>query len=160
MTLRFRAVSTDDERPRRLLEEYFTSRELGFAGAAGYTIVPPDPARFTPPRGVFLLVIATDLEPSEIGCGGVRSLSDGRFELKHLWVQPRARGRGVGRALLAELERRAIELGADELVLDTNSTLEAADALYRSSGYIETPPYNDNPNATTWFSKPVSTAGG
>ena len=38
-------------------------------------------------------------------------------------------------------------------VLDTNATLEAAQALYRSSGYGEIEPYNDNPNATHWFRK-------
>jgi hypothetical protein len=32
-------------------------------------------------------------------------------------------------------------------VLDTNATLEAAQGLYRSSGYLEVAPYNDNPNA-------------
>jgi hypothetical protein len=38
-------------------------------------------------------------------------------------------------------------------VLDTNERLEAAQSLYRSSGYIDVEPYNDNPNATHWFRK-------
>jgi GNAT superfamily N-acetyltransferase len=60
---------------------------------------------------------------------------------------------GVGRALLAELERRALALGATELVLDTNDSLEAAGSLYRSSGFEPSEPYNGNPNATAWFRK-------
>jgi ribosomal protein S18 acetylase RimI-like enzyme len=63
------------------------------------------------------------------------------------------RGLGLGRALLAELQRRARGLGAQRLVLDTNDSLTAAAGLYRSSGFDEIEPYNDNPNATRWFAK-------
>jgi GNAT superfamily N-acetyltransferase len=76
-----------------------------------------------------------------------------RFEVKHLWVDPAARGAGLGRQLLAELERWAIGFGATEAVLDTNASLTAAAGLYHSSGYRSIPPYNDNPNATNWYSK-------
>ena len=80
-------------------------------------------------------------------------LDPARAEVKHLYLRDRARGRGWGRELLAELEARAVGLGARVVVLDTNATLEAAQGLYRSSGYLEVEPYNDNPNATHWFSK-------
>lgn len=80
-------------------------------------------------------------------------LSPARGEIKHLWVRPAARGTGSGRALLLELERRAAGFGATEVVLDTNERLEAAQSLYRSSGYVDVEPYNDNPNATQWFRK-------
>jgi ribosomal protein S18 acetylase RimI-like enzyme len=63
------------------------------------------------------------------------------------------RGRGWGSLLLAELEARARQFGATEMVLDTNSSLEAAGALYQRSGYEDVPPYNDNPNATNWYRK-------
>jgi ribosomal protein S18 acetylase RimI-like enzyme len=84
-------------------------------------------------------------------------LTPDRGEVKHLWVRPAARGTGVGRALLADLERRAAAFGATEVVLDTNERLEAAQALYRSTGYREVEPYNDNPNATHWFAKGLDT---
>jgi hypothetical protein len=38
-------------------------------------------------------------------------------------------------------------------VLDTNASLAAAGGLYRSSGYVDIPPYNENPNATNWYLK-------
>ncbi|HEY9499792.1 MAG TPA: GNAT family N-acetyltransferase [Terrimesophilobacter sp.] len=138
-----------------LLNAYFDSRELGFAGAQGYRIVFPGDEQFTPPHGVFLVARK---DGDALGCGGIRMIAPGedgavRFEVKHLWVDPAARGAGVGRRLLAELERRAIGFGAAETVLDTNASLKAAAGLYHSSGYRSIPPYNDNPNATNWYSK-------
>ena len=100
-------------------------------------------------------------EPADVGCGGIRRIASGptglpRLEIKHLWLKPYLRGRGFGRVLLTELERRAADdFGAGEIVLDTNASLEAAGGLYRSSGYVEIEPYNDNPNATHWFGKTV-----
>jgi ribosomal protein S18 acetylase RimI-like enzyme len=140
-----------------------------------YKTTLPDPARFLGGNGVFLVVEDVDLEgdPADVGCGGIRRLPSAAergvteptvtdptvaepgavFEVKHLWLKPYLRGRGFGRLLLAELERRARVLGATSLVLDTNASLEAAAGLYRSSGYVEIEPYNDNPNATHWFGK-------
>lgn len=139
-----------------LLAEYFASREItATARHESYRVVRPDPARFTGAEGVFLVV--GDAGAPDSGCGGIRRIEPGalgaRFEVKHLWVRPEARGRGLGAALLIDLERRACQLGAGELVLDTNDALEAAGALYRRSGFLPVPPYNDNPNATTWYAK-------
>ncbi len=153
--MNFRETLPSDPAARRLLNEYFSSRELGFTGATGYTIVFPGDAQFEPPHGVFL-VIESDGDP--IGCGGIRhidstAIDDHWFEVKHLWVEPEGRGSGLGRLLLAELEGRAIGFGATHTVLDTNASLEAAGGLYFSAGYLTIEPYNDNPNATNWYKK-------
>ncbi|RKR74500.1 GNAT family N-acetyltransferase [Frondihabitans australicus] len=165
--LQFRETPVDDPEAHALLEAYFAERVATFPDPAGYTTRYPDPAAFVPPEGVFLLI---DLETGGaqeqpepvrgVACGGIRRLpplADGRvrYEVKHLYVAPGGRGRGLGRILLAELERRAADLGADLIVLDTNDSLRAAGGLYRSSGYRTTEPYNDNPNATTWYAKDV-----
>jgi len=157
----WRESETTDAAAHALLTEYFHSRELTFSPEQGtYTTTFPDPAQFMPPRGVFLIVEAEDLagEPADVGCGGIRRIDDGpggevRYEVKHLWLQPHTRRLGYGRALLAELERRARAFRARQLVLDTNSSLEAAGGLYRSVGFANVEPYNDNPNATDWFAK-------
>jgi GNAT superfamily N-acetyltransferase len=153
----WREVAVDDLAAQSLLTEYFASRALSFPANQGeYRTVFPDPSQFVPPRGVFLVVEGEDLagEAADVGCGGIRQLDDpATFEVKHLWLQPHMRGSGAGRALLQELERRAVEFGAQRLVLDTNASLTAAGGLYRSSGYLEVPPYNDNKNATTWYEK-------
>ncbi len=151
----FRVAAVTDPDAHELLAEYFAMRSAGFDPAAGaYRPVFPDPARFTGDAGVFLVV--DDADGSPVGCGGVRMLDPARAEIKHLYLRDSARGRGWGRLLLAELERRAALLGATEAVLDTNVSLAAAGALYRSSGYVEIASYNDNPNATTWFRKELS----
>lgn len=139
-----------DAAAHELLGEYFAFRAATFPIASGYRTTLPDPAAFVEPHGVFLVVAEG---PDDLGCGGIRDLGGDRFEIKHLWVRPEAQGRGLGRALLAELERHAVAFGATEVVLDTNDSLEAAGGLYRSSGYESIEPYNDNPNATTWYRK-------
>ncbi|MFC0682151.1 GNAT family N-acetyltransferase [Lysobacter korlensis] len=156
----WREANVTDDAALALLTEYFSSRAESFPSAGRYRTVFPAPEQFVPPAGVFLIVEGEDLagEAADVGCGGIRRLEDPapgavRFEVKHLWIQPHLRGAGLGKALLAELERRAREFGATELVLDTNAALLAAGGLYRSSGYSEVPPYNDNPNATHWFRK-------
>ena len=148
----YRATPVTDATAQTLLAEYFAYRASTFPSPTGYRVAPPDPTRFVGPDGVFVVV----REYGEaIGCGGIRRLDGDRFEIKHLWIRPLARGRGLGRSLLRELERRALRLGATELVLDTNASLEAAGELYRSSGYEPTTAYNDNPNATDWYHKAI-----
>ena len=156
----WREASVEDDAALALLTEYFSSRAQTFPASQGeYRTVFPSAEQFVAPRGVFLIVEGDGLdgEAADVGCGGIRRIDpiDGQttFELKHLWVQPHLRGFGVGRALLAELERRARAFGAERLVLDTNDSLEAAGRLYRSSGFEAIEPYNDNQNATAWYSK-------
>jgi ribosomal protein S18 acetylase RimI-like enzyme len=72
-----------------------------------------------------------------------------------MWVARRARGRGLGRRFLGELEDHARERGAVAVRLDTNRTLTEAIALYRSAGYVEVEPFNDDPYAEAWFEKPL-----
>lgn len=149
---RFEPTPVDDPVAAELLDEYFAGREVGFTThPGGYRITRPDPALFTPPAGVFLVVRSDDGDA--LGCGGIRMLDPGRAEVKHLWIRPAARGTGLGRALLTDLEDRARGFGARRVVLDTNEGLEVAQRMYRTGGYVEVPPYNDNPNATHWFAK-------
>ena len=157
--MRFREVDVTSAEALALLDAYFAERAAGFPAAQGaYRPTYPTVEQFTPPAGVFLVV---EGDGGVIGCGGVRRIqrrpetNEIRFEVKHLWLAPAARGRGAGRLLLEELERRAVEFGAQELVLDTNASLEAAGGLYRSSGYDDIEPYNANPNATHWYGKRV-----
>lgn len=154
--VRLESLAADDPRSHALLVEYFRSRAESFPGGPqAYRPVFPAASVFTPPAGVFLVVV--DEDGRDAGCGGIRRIDDGpsgaRYEVKHLFLQPRTRGRGWGRVLLDALEERARGFDAAELVLDTHHTLEAAAALYTRSGFSPIAPYNDNPNATVWLGK-------
>lgn len=145
-----------DPRAVAILAEYLAVRRAAWPPERGTWDVPmPDPAVFAPPRGSFVVAWYGGAQPQVVGGGGVRLLDADRGEVKHVYLRQDVRGRGWGRALLAALEREAVGLGARTAVLDTNDTLPAAAALYRSAGYAEVERYNDNPNATHWFAKPL-----
>ena len=155
----FRSASPADADAHALLVEYFTIRAAEFPGGA-YSPRYPTAEAFRSPDGVFLLV---EDDGRLVGCGGIRrlpDLEDGRvFEVKHVYLRPETRGRGWGRLLLDELERRARAWDASALVLDTHHTLESAGHLYRRGGFSDTAPYNDNPNATVWLRKELHGVG-
>jgi GNAT superfamily N-acetyltransferase len=119
---------------------------------------PAEPEDFTPPNGQFFVVRDADGAPR--GCGAVRLLEPDVAEVKRMWLHPSIRGRGAGWALLSTLERAAVELGATRGMLDTNATLTSALALYRAAGWVEVSPYNENTQATHWFSKDLNEVGG
>lgn len=151
--LELRPSSPATPESHAILAEYFALRAKEFPGGS-YTTVFPRPEAFEPPAGVFLLA-GPDGAP--VGCGGIRRLEDSdagiRYEVKHLFLKPETRGQGWGGAILDELERRAREWGAAELVLDTHHTLEAAGALYTRNGFEQIDAYNENRNATRWYRK-------
>ena len=74
-----------------------------------------------------------------------------------MWVAANARGLGVGRRLLVELEQQARDRGVRVLRLETNRSLTEAINLYRSTGYTEVGRFNDEPYADHWFEKHLST---
>jgi GNAT superfamily N-acetyltransferase len=108
------------------------------------------PRELAGPNGV-LLIVRVDGEPA--GLGGVRFLDTEAAEIKTMFVSPAHRGHGVARSILVELERIAREHGCPRTQLDTSDYLTGAVALYRSAGYHEIPPYNDNPKANLWFER-------
>ena len=106
-----------------------------------------DTRELQPPAGL-LLVASLRSEP--IGCGALRFREGAPTEIKRVWVAESARGLGLGRRLLARLE----DLASSPVVrLDTNRALGEAIAMYRSAGYVEIPPFNDERYAHHWFEK-------
>jgi GNAT superfamily N-acetyltransferase len=92
---------------------------------------------FEPPDGVF--IVLRDDDGRAVGCGGIARYDATRGELKRMYVAPEARGRGLGRRLLVELEEHARLLGYAGVVLETGDLQPEALGLYRSSGYEQIP---------------------
>jgi len=135
------------------VREYFAELnrrfDTGFDPAAS---VPAELRELRPPAGVF--VVAT-LRGDPVGCGALKFHGDEPAELKRMWVAESARGLGIGRRLLTELEVRAADEGVRVVRLETNKTLTEAISLYRSAGYREVGAFNDEPYAHHWFEKPL-----
>ncbi len=137
-----------EERVRWCLDRYAAE----IAGRFGWdpdTSLPLDDDDLRPPRGLMLLATRGD-EP--LGCGGLK-LHGEEAEIKRVWVSETARGLGLGRRLMADLEERARGLGAAAVCLDSNAALVEAIALYHRLGYTEVPAFNDEPHADHWFRK-------
>ncbi|HEU5295851.1 MAG TPA: GNAT family N-acetyltransferase [Burkholderiaceae bacterium] len=100
-----------------------------------------DPVKFYPPRGRSYLA-CQGLEP--VGVGALRSLTRDIGEIQRMYVRPRARGLGVGRLLAQRLLLDARQIGFQRLRLESLKTLTAAHALYRSLGFVDIAPYDDN----------------
>lgn len=132
-------------------DQYFleldTRFDAGFDPERSHTV---DARELVPPTGV--LVVAR-LRGRPVGAGALKLRRREPSEVKRMWIAPSVRGLGVGRRLLAELERHARAAGVAVLRLETNRALTEAIALYRRSGYAEIAAFSDEPYAHHWFEK-------
>jgi ribosomal protein S18 acetylase RimI-like enzyme len=169
--LEVRDAIVPDEVPvvRALFEEY--ARAMGFdlcfqnfaAELAGL------PGAYAPPAGRLLLAwmhgeTAEQAKPSPTGeaagCVALRPLVSGccstgvpklvtdspdTAEVKRLYVPPRFRGRGIGRALAERVLAEAVAAGYRRACLDTLPSMTEAIGLYRSLGFEPVAPYYENP---------------
>ena len=80
-----------------------------------------------------------------LGCIAVKALAPGVAEIKRLFVRPKERKAGLGKALVTAVIACAKHLGYGELKLDTLPEMKAAIALYESFGFAPIPPYGSHP---------------
>ena len=76
-----------------------------------------------------------------VGCGALRIDAEGYGEVKRMFVLPSARGLGLGRRILAELEAEAQRIGLACLRLETGIRQPEAIGLYRAFGFVEREPF-------------------
>jgi DNA-binding MarR family transcriptional regulator/GNAT superfamily N-acetyltransferase len=144
---------TDPASPeaRACMAAYFA--ELGERFDGGFdpgASLPATDADLAEPSGLLLLA---RLHGEPAGCGALKFHGTEPAELKRMWVANRARGLGLGRRLLAELEDQARRHGATVVRLETNQALTEAITLYRSAGYAEVSAFSDEQYAHHWFEK-------
>lgn len=149
-----RAVDPGEADAQFCLHEYFAELDRRFdTGFDPTADTSAELDELRPPAGIFL--VAT-LRAEPVACGGLKLHDDEPADLKRMWVAPSARGMGLGRRLLVELESCAAAAGALAVRLETNKNLTEAITLYRSAGYREVAPFNDLPWAHHWFEKQLA----
>ncbi len=152
--VQLRVVDPASSAARFCLQSYFAELDARFeAGFDPGASIPAADSDLVEPAGLLLLA---DLRGEPIGCGALKFHGTGPAELKRMWVAASARGLGVGRRILHELECRAGQRGATAVRLETSRLLTEAICLYRSAGYVEVPAFNDEPYAHHWFEKQLA----
>jgi len=86
------------------------------------------------PRDILVTLLAIDAEGSPLAHVALRDLG-GQWEVKRLFVGGAARGRGLGRRMMSDLESRAGQRGAERLILQTGDRQPEAVTLYERMGY-------------------------
>ncbi|EME79482.1 uncharacterized protein MYCFIDRAFT_34126 [Pseudocercospora fijiensis CIRAD86] len=104
------------------------------------------PGKYAPPEGAIFL--AHNSEDEVVGCVALRPLPSagtGCCEMKRLYVDPKGRGMGIGKALAETAISEAKRLGYEHVVLDTLADMMSARKLYRLLGFVEVEAYYENP---------------
>lgn len=127
---------------RRLVQEYAASLDVDLSFQNFAQELQHFTTEYGAPTGAFIL--AED-EGQYLACIGVRRFSDDSGEIKRLYVAPAARGRGLGRVLVARIIVAAQQIGYRSLLLDTLPFMKEAQALYLSLGFKPTTAYRFNP---------------
>jgi ribosomal protein S18 acetylase RimI-like enzyme len=100
-----------------------------------------DRSKFYAPKGRFYLL--RDAQ-AFVGVGALQRIDAATAEIQRMYVQPPGRGRGAARLLLDRLLDDARPIGCDVVRLESLKSLAPAQALYRSVGFVEVPPHDDN----------------
>ncbi|MDQ0901223.1 GNAT family N-acetyltransferase [Paenibacillus sp. V4I7] len=116
------------------------STELGVIydsdGSAGF-----NPSDIEVPRAAF---VVARIEGHPVGCGALRPLDDTTVEVKRMYTRSDYRRKGVAQAILAEIDRLAIEFGYSNIKLQTGPKQPEAAALYERVGYHQIPIFSGN----------------
>ena len=149
--VRIRDADPDDPATLHCAGAYFQLLAGSVPGVTSQMVALPlaDAARCRAPDGATLIAWSDDLP---VGTVALRRHDATTAEVKRLWVDPLARGQGLGRRLMRAIETRARDLGYTWACLDSNTALADAIALYRSDGWSETEPYT-GPPADIWMIK-------
>lgn len=82
-----------------------------------------------------VLLFSSETDEHALACGALKPYDDRRMEVKRMYVDEAARGRGLAGRVLQELETWAAELGYRSAILETGKVQRAALRLYERAGY-------------------------
>lgn len=153
---RFRIVPASSAADLRAVAELFEAYAASLPVDLAYQDFAAElaglPGKYAPPAGALLL--ARGVDGRHLGCVGIRPLALAQVgEMKRLYVEPAARGLGLGRALAEAAIEAARRLGHRELRLDTLPSMARAIAMYEQIGFERIPAYYEpTPPGTVFMS--------
>ncbi len=158
-SIRLATSAHDIEHARELMRTYARWTEIDLCFQNFEDELAALPGKYSAPEGgLWLAEEASSGRPvgapmsTPVGVVAVRALADSTCELKRLWVEPEAKGRGFGRELARTAIAFARDAGYAEMKLDTlKNRMPAAIALYRSLGFVDAEPYTHNPEPDVLF---------
>lgn len=86
-------------------------------------------------------VVIAYMDDEPAGCGCFKKFDDSSVEVKRMFVADEYRGKGIGAAILNELEKWAAELGNKTVVLEMGNKQPEAAVLYKKQGFAVIPNY-------------------
>ena len=134
---------------KELFEEYAKSINIDLAFQSFDDELKDVSKKYGPSAGGSLL-LAKDGEQI-IGCVALRKIDENICEMKRLYVQPEAKGKGLGRKLAEAIIEQAKNMGYSFMRLDTLKTMKPAVTLYQSLGFYPIDPYIFNPLENALF---------
>lgn len=138
-----KATSTEDlALVKKLLLDYGELRNHDAALGDYASEIDGLPGEYAPPDGELLLALYHKLAA---GCVALHKIGAGICEMKRLYVLSDFQGKGIGKALVAEVIRIGRERGYTLMRLDTHPWMTAAKSIYLACGFKEIPAYRYNP---------------
>lgn len=120
---------------RSWIEKYFSIEP-----ADEYLLQNPE-ATVIEPGGAILIALE---DATAVGVVGLRKINDTEYELIKMAVSDAHQGKGIGAILGKAILEEAAKLGAEKVVLYSNTGLLPALSLYRKLGFVEVPLEPDN----------------
>ncbi len=131
-----------------LIRQHFEAHSEAHDPSQIAAIIDKLPSPYVPPEGG--LWVAWEAGDAT-GCVALQSLSSDVGEVKRMYVRPEHRGKGIARALAHLVIHEARARGYLRLRLGTLASMQPAQNLYTSLGFVPIPAYRDVEFGTTLF---------
>jgi len=133
---------------RGLIRDHFEAHSEAHDPSQISAIIEKLPAPYVPPGGGMWVAWEGD---EATGCVALQSLSADVGEVKRMYVRPEHRGKGIARALANLVIDEARARGYSRLRLGTLASMQPAQNLYASLGFVPIAPYRNIEFGTTLF---------
>jgi GNAT superfamily N-acetyltransferase len=133
---------------RALIREHFEAHSEAHDPSQIAAVVDKLPSPYLPPTGGLWVAWEGD---DATGCVALQSLSSDVGEVKRMYVRPEHRGKGIARELAHLVIDEARARGYTRLRLGTLASMQPAQNLYSSLGFVPIPAYRDVEFGTTLF---------